>query len=195
MNNSWYFTSDLHLSHASILRGYRGTIFKSVEEHNSTIINNLLTLPRGSNLMIAGDLFWKFNSAQVKHFFDKFQRKKINIHIVYGNHDKISWFNHKVIKSQGYMKVFSIDKQSITICHYSMSVWNKSHYNAYMLYGHTHYEDATWNKALDLDRKDSSLQGKKLNINIELNEFKPWSFQEIKKYMESRGDNWDFIQK
>ncbi len=193
MDNSYYFTSDLHLSHESLMRGFRGTVFKSVKEHDDAITENLLTLPRGANLVIAGDLFWKFNSAQVKEFFDKFQKRKINIHIVYGNHDKQSWFSYKAVKSQGYMKVFSINKQPITVSHYNMVVFNRSHYNAWNLFGHIHFEDSTWNRSLKLQREDTSLQGKRLNINIELNEFKPWSFQEVKTFMDSRGDNWDFI--
>jgi len=195
MDNSYYFTSDLHLSHETLMRGFRGTVFKSVEEHNKTITDNLLSLPRGTNLVIAGDLFWKFNSEQVKEFFDKFQKRKINIHIIYGNHDKVSWFNHKAIKSQGHMKIFSVNKQPITICHYNMSVWNRSHYNAFLLYGHMHFADSTWNKSLLLPKEDTFIQGKKLNINIELHEFKPWSFDEIKTYMDSRSNNWDFIQR
>jgi len=193
--NDYYFTSDLHLSHASILRGYRGSKFKSVAEHNETITNNLLSLPSGSNLVIAGDLFWKMNSESIKTFFNKFQRKRINIHIVYGNHDKINWFNHKVIKSQGHMKGMSVNDQSITISHYNMTVWNKSHYNAWMLFGHTHVGDSTHVKAGQLDVNDTYFTGKKLNINIEMHGFKPWSFDEIKSYMDEQENNWDFIQK
>ncbi len=193
--NDWFFTSDLHLSHASILKGYRGTKFSSVEEHNSIIIENLLAIPRGSNLVIAGDLFWKFNSEQVKDFFDKFQKKKINIHIVYGNHDKINWFNHKAIKSQGYKKIFSIEKQPITVDHYNGCVWNRSHYNAWLLFGHTHVGDSTHVKSGALDIDDTYFRGKKMNVNIEMHQFKPWSFDEIKSYMDEQEDNWDFIKK
>jgi len=29
-------------------------------------------------------------------------------------------------------------KQAITLCHYAMKVWNKSHHGAWQLYGHSH---------------------------------------------------------
>lgn len=193
--NNYYFTSDLHLSHDTLMRGYRGTIFSSAEEHNKTITANLLSLPRGCNLVIAGDLFWKHGSEAIKKFFDEFQKRKINIHIVYGNHDKINWFNHKAIKSQGHKKVFSIDKQPITVDHYNGCVWNKSHYNAWLLFGHTHLGDSTYEKSKQLSMFDTYNMGKKLNINIEMHNFKPWSFEEVKEHMDITENNWDFIQR
>jgi calcineurin-like phosphoesterase family protein len=175
------------------MRGFRGTIFKSVEEHNSTITNNLLALPRGSNLVIAGDLFWKFSSKQVEEFFTKFKKAGISIYIVFGNHDKMSWFKYSIIRSQGYAKPISVDGQSIFVSHYNQSVWNKSHYDAWLLFGHTHHGDSTWERAKTLNPNDTYFTGKKLNINIELHDFKPWSFEEVKAYMDTRPHNWDFI--
>ena len=29
-------------------------------------------------------------------------------------------------------------EQDIVLCHYAMRVWQKSHYGAWMLYGHSH---------------------------------------------------------
>jgi len=194
MNNNWWFCSDLHLSHTSILRGFRGTIFKTVEDHNETIVNNLLSIPKGSNLVIAGDLFWKFNSKQVEEFFTKFKKAGISIFIVYGNHDKLSWFKYSIIRSHGHRKIMAVEGQSITVDHYPLVVYNQSHYNAWNLYGHIHYEDATWTKAKK-DPLGLRFSGKKLNINIELHDFKPLSFEEIKTYMDSRENNWDFIKK
>lgn len=185
---SWYFTSDLHLSHQSILRGWRGRSFQSMEEHNKIITDNLLALPKGSDLMIAGDLFWKFNSKEVEEFFTKFKRAGINIHIVYGNHDKASWFKSSAIKSQGHLKEMVIDKQPITISHYPMKVWNRSHYNAWNLHGHIHMKDSTWKKMENSFMFQT--YGKQLNINIELHDYKPWSFEEIKHYMDKQRDNW-----
>ena len=192
--NKWYFTSDLHLSHQTILRGFRGEKFKNIGEHNHTIIQNLISLPRGSNLAILGDLFWKCDAQFIKDFFDLFQKRQINIHIIIGNHDKKFSF-HKAIKSVDHLKEIKIDHQSIIISHYNMSVWNKSHYNSWLLYGHTHMNDATYNKASNLNPNDTYFTGKKLNVNPEFHDFIPWSFEELKEYMDKRDNNWDFIDK
>lgn len=193
--NNWYFTSDLHLSHQSLMRGFRGTKFKSTEEHNKVITNNLLSIPRGSNLAILGDLFWKFSSKQAEEFFTNFKKAGISIYIIYGNHDKLSWFKYSIIRSQGYKKEMSVEGQSISLNHYNEVVWNKSHYDSWLLYGHEHFEDATWMTAKKLPKDNMLYYGKKLNVNIELHDFKPWSFAEVKEYMDKRPHNWDFINK
>jgi len=192
--DNWYFTSDLHLNHQSIMKGFRGDIFKSIEEHNSTIINNLLEIPRDSNLMIAGDLFWKCNTAYIKEFFASFKKRKINVHIVYGNHDKMSWFKASNIASQGHIKEISKGSVGIIISHYPMIVWNRSHYNTWNLHGHIHKNDATWIKLMN-HNNDSNFNGKHLNINTELHDFKPWNFAEVGAYMDKREDNWDLLKK
>lgn len=144
--------------------------------------------------MIAGDLFWKYTNDQIKNFFDKFLKKQINIHIVYGNHTKLNWFKHKIIKSQGYMKEIKIDKQSITICHYPLIVYNRSHHNSWNLYGHIHKGDSTWNRMKTISNINQIL-GKSLNINIELHDFKPWTWEEVKEEIKNKPDNWDLIKK
>ena len=196
MSNDAFFVSDLHLSHEGILKGHRGTIFSSVKEHNETILDNIFSLLKpGDRLYHLGDLAWKYPNEDYQELFNMFRKYRIELHLTIGNHDRPTQWKHKAIKSVSYMKEIKVEKQSITLCHYPLVVWNKSHYGSWNLHGHIHYEDATWNKALDLSEYDSSLQGKKLNVNTELNDFKPWSFEEVKSYMDSRGNNWDFISK
>ncbi len=194
MNDCW-FTSDLHLSHASILRGFRGSVFSSIEEHNEVITNNLLAIPRGSRLYLLGDLFWKFNNEQIKEFFDKFQKKKIQIFIILGNHDKgASTYKHKAVKSISYMKEISIEKQPITMCHYPLLIFNRSHYpNSIQLHGHIHKFDHTY-EVLQKSNIYEQL-GRVLNVNLEFHEFRPWSFQEIKEEMNNKKESFDTIFK
>jgi len=193
--NDIYWTSDLHLSHASILKGFRGTIFKSVEEHNEIITENLLAIPRGSRLYLLGDLFWKFNSEQIKEFFDKFQKKKIQIFIILGNHDKgASTYKHKAVKSISYIKEITVEKQPITMCHYPLLIFNRSHYSSINLYGHIHKGDHTFEVMKTISNIDQIL-GKSLNVNLEFHQFRPWSFEEILEEMKNKPDNWDLIKK
>lgn len=189
--NEAFFCSDLHLGHKTLMKGFRGTIFSSMEEHDNTITENLLALPRGSRLYILGDLFWKYNSEQTMQFFVKFKKKKIDLHLIEGNHDKTVNWKNVTIKSISQMKSITINKQPIFLCHYPMEVYNRSHYNAWSLYGHVHYEDETWKK----NYANQHFQGKKLNVNLELHNFKPWSFDEIADHMSTMTDNWDLIKR
>lgn len=195
VNMGWFFTSDLHLEHQSILRGFRGTVFNSVEQHDETIVKNLLSIPRGSNLAILGDCFWKYSSKQAEEFFTKMKKAGISIYIVYGNHTKKNYFKYSIIRSQGHMKEMSIEGQSLTLSHYNMVVWNKSHYNSWLLFGHEHLGDATNVTAKSDPKYEILYSGKKMNVNIELHDFKPVSWKQIKEYMSKCSDNWDLIKK
>jgi len=190
-----YFTSDWHLGHQKMLNGLRGNIFSSVEEHDNTIINNIIeTLSPGDNLFFLGDAFWKYSSKEVEQVMIKFKKHKINIHWILGNHDKVSWTKYGCVKWFGQMKDISIDKQFITLSHYPMLVYNKSHYSAWLLYGHIHKNDNTW----DIMKDDLILEnylGKSLNVNVELYDYKPLSFLQIREILKDKPENFDLIKK
>lgn len=96
-----------------------------------------------------------------------------NIHLILGNHDKDSRSkyeeNFTSVTRGDEIKVNNI---TITLSHYSMRVWNKSHHGHYMLYGHSHGGLSSWGKSLD--------------VGVDANFYKPWSFDEIHEYMEFR---------
>jgi len=128
-------------------------------------------------LYFLGDLTFKEGIAQ--DFFEKF--KNIEIHFIIGNHDST-----KVIKvAKDYcatisqIKDIKIDNQPITLCHYGMRVWNKSHFNAWQLYGHSH----------------TRLQpiGKQYDVGVDNHEFYPFSFGELFAIMEKRPNNFNYI--
>jgi len=188
----WYFVSDLHLGHENQLhRGGRGDYFSSIEEHDKTILNNLLSLPRSSNLFILGDLFFHYNKEKTDKFFQLFANKKIRLHLGVGNHDKPNKWTHKIIQSKFEMKTIKIENQKIVLCHYPLTVWDGSHKNTWNLYGHIHKNDWTDTKAKELGMLNN---GKQLNVNLEFHDFKPWGFEEIKEVMNKKSNNWDYIE-
>mgnify|MGYP006271418475 CR=1 FL=1 len=63
--------------------------------------------------------------------------------------------------------------------HYPMVVWNKKHHNAWMLCGHTHYN-------LPVSRQDNMELGKLLDVGVDGNEYKPYSFDDIKRIMDKK---------
>lgn len=72
-----------------------------------------------------------------------------------------------------------INGHAITLCHYAMRVWNKSHFNAWQLYGHSH---GTLPSA-----------GKQHDVGIDANEFFPVSMENIECMMSDKPDNFDYI--
>lgn len=76
-----YFISDLHLGHKAQIK-WRG--FKSQEEHDTAVIESLMTLPKKSKLWVLGDI--AFNEESLKLINRIPSRLKV---CVLGNHDKM----------------------------------------------------------------------------------------------------------
>ena len=185
------FASDLHLGH-NLSSKQRG--FNCLEEHDNVIIDNLMTtVKRGCDLYLLGDTFFTNNNEFIEKFYTNLRKERVNLHFIIGNHDKKIPKVNKVVKTVSHLKDIKENEQWITLCHYPMIVWNRSHYNSWMLYGHIHKDDMT-------DKKLSNeysyfLKGKKLNINIDFHKFYPYTFDEIKSIMDKKEDNFDLIIK
>ena len=130
-----YYTSDLHFGHARIIE-FCNRPFKNSNDMDEELIkrwNN--TVQNDDTVYILGD--FAFASAQkAQTYLDRLNGQK---HLILGNHDKIK----DIKKMTGFM---SVDRMAeirdgdhhITLCHYPMISWNKSHHGSLMLYGHEH---------------------------------------------------------
>lgn len=180
-----YFTSDLHLGHiiTSQIRG-----FDSVEEMNNRIYEAFDILKRGDRVFILGDLSWNIESVQP--LLDSIYKKKVCIYWIEGNHDKelVKKIDHPLVKkSQTLLVKGHGNYQPIFLCHYPSIIYDKSHYGAYQLHGHGHKD------TIDRPILDNININKRLNVNIELNNYKLWSRDEVEEYMKTQNQNLDFI--
>jgi calcineurin-like phosphoesterase family protein len=185
-----YFSSDWHLNHKMTLE--RGP-WNDMNEMNSSIIDTMCSsVKKGDVLFFLGDL--GFNNDAVKEFFNQFEKTKAQFVWVLGNHDMKTYKQYikrnnieitmmKDIKSQG---------MPITLSHYPMVVWNKSHYNAGLLHGHIHRGDSTYNR---VESGDVIISGKQLNINFEFHNYKPLTEDEVLEKLSHLPDNKDLIRK
>lgn len=191
--NTW-FTSDWHNGHEKM--ALLGRKFSTVEEHDKTILNGILeTVKPGDNLYFLGDAFWKYTSQQVAEFMTILKKHKINLHWIIGNHDKMSWTKYGVVKWVGQIKDITIEKQPLTLCHYPLLVYNRSHYSSVNLYGHIHIGDATDKKMKSISSIMTPLLGKSLNVNVEMYNYKPISFEQVMELVKHKPDNFDLIRK
>jgi calcineurin-like phosphoesterase family protein len=172
-----WFTADYHLSHKNIIR-YVNRPFENAEVMNDVILSNLeLSVDKGDVLYYLGDLTFKKKVAL--QFFERF--RNLETHYIIGNHDKeeIITIAKKYCKSVSYLKDIKLNGRNITLCHYAMRVWNKSHCNAWQLYGHSHGNLAP--------------VGKQFDVGVDSNEFKPVSITQIEKIMEKAPNNMNYI--
>jgi len=172
-----WFSSDFHLAHKNIIN-YCNRPFKKVEEMDYKIfINMSKCLNSGDTLYFLGDL--TFEEYVAEDFFKNFRH--ITIHFITGNHDPVNVIAiaSEYCASVSEIKDINIEDQNITLCHYAMRVWNKSHLNAWQLFGHTH----------------GSLQpiGKQYDVSVDNNNFLPVSFEKIKDFMKNQPNNPNYI--
>ena len=167
MSTVW-FTADTHFSHDNIIK-YCSRPFKNVKEMNTKIIENWNSVVGEHDTVYhLGDfVFTKFETEiqmLTKHL-------KGHIHLMLGNHDHLlrhhkHLWNYFASVSDSYKEI-KYAKQSMTLCHYALRVWNKSHYGAWNLYGHSH----------------GTLEGLKnqMDVGVDCNNFTPISFDQIRE--------------
>jgi calcineurin-like phosphoesterase family protein len=170
MKNYW-FSSDFHLGHVNVLK-YDKRGFKNVEEMNNTIINN-------HNSVVAPDDDFYFLgdfSFDDRHTEEWIKQLNGNKFFIKGNHDHHT--TRKLYSKYGtYLGEFydgRIDGYAITLCHYAMRVWNKSHHGAIHLYGHSHGTLPDDQHSLSTD------------VGIMLNDYYPFNMNDIETIMSNK---------
>ena len=179
-----YFSSDWHLGHIKILE-MANRPFENINEMNKKIVDNMLKpLKSGDTFYFLGDM-----AFYIKHVLSFFEGLPDNVKFIWinGNHDKkIPWEISVLFPNIDIeivpMKEIKIGRKELTLCHYPMRMWNKSHYNTWHLHGHCHNGQ---------ENRDFRQEGKVLNVNCEFNDYKPWSENDIIKYMSNQSDNAD----
>jgi calcineurin-like phosphoesterase family protein len=206
-----FFSADFHYGHKNICRGISrwtnlsGTRnFNTLEEMNKTIVNGINNVV-GKNdiLFFLGD--WSFGEIENIWNFRK-QINCQNIYFISGNHDdhikknkiipnaifdykknnyNIKSINNKIIQSNqiqttmlfdyvdNYMEMW-VDSYKFVLNHRPIKSWNDMNRGSIHLYGHTHANYI--NEGLSLD------VGIDMAYKI-LNEYRPFSYQEIKNIL------------
>lgn len=137
-----------------------------IQKFNSVVPNNSFTIH-------AGDFYLGYNKKTVHK--DIISRLNGEHFFIMGSHDK--WMdNHNSHE----MVEFRINGQPIVVCHYAMRVWPASHYNSWLLYGHSH--------------GNLPSEGKSHDIGVDSNDFYPISHSEMINIMSKKPDNFNLIK-
>jgi len=160
---SVYIWSDLHFYHDKI-RLYENRPFESVEKMNQILCKNWKETVKGQDTIInLGDVSLNLNKEQISKILFNLPGYKI---LIMGNHDKgksVSWW-----MDVGFNEVY---KYPIIYDSFYILSHEPLYINANMPYvnihGHTHSE--------------KSNNPQKINVSVEVLEYKPILFEEIKK--------------
>jgi calcineurin-like phosphoesterase family protein len=193
MPNTW-FTADLHLGHANIIKyclrpflspaeeelalsdphGRWRVSDETVQRHDDFLVDSInAVVQRADTLWVLGDFCWgKFDVA--RQYRDRIACR--NVHLVRGNHDHgsiLPVFDHVI--EQG---MVTVEGQNIWLNHYPMRSWNKSSRGSWHLYGHVHGrfskedEQTLWRLTRD--------------VGADASDFQPVGFPSLQSYMAPR---------
>lgn len=165
--NEIFFTADTHFFHKNILHLGKGRPFNTIEEMNEILIENWNKVVSKKDIIYhLGDFAFKSQIHEIEGILNRLNGNKI---LIKGNHDSRIICNSKKWSEVYDYKEIKIDKQKIVLFHYPLREWNGSWKGSFHLYGHCH------NNLPD----DPKL--KSFDVGVDGHNFKPISFEEVKK--------------
>jgi len=168
-----FYTADEHYGHSNVIKpDYSNRPFDNIDEMNHALIvnHNSIVTSKDTTYHI-GDFTLRARSF-AEHIISQLNGNHI---FVLGSHDY--WLK----KKSHYIMEHKFQNAYIIMCHYKMTVWPRSHYNSWLLYGHSH------GKLLPT--------GKQLDVGVDNNNYFPFSFSAVKEHMENQPDNFNYIKK
>lgn len=171
---NYWFTADTHFFHINIIK-YCNRPFKSVEEMNEIIIKQWNECVKEEDIIYhLGDFGWKDCTNIIK----RLNGQKF---LICGSHDSEAMRLKKYWCQIIPLKVIRLYGNWIVLTHCAMRVWEKSHFNSWNLYGHSHGILEPLGKAWD--------------VGVDTHNFYPYSYEEIVGIMNKRPDNLNYIRR
>lgn len=181
-----WFTSDLHLGHANVIK-FDHRPFTDVREMADSIRDmwNRKVQP-GEHVFILGDVIWGSQKTALENFNKNFNGIK---HIILGNHDKEHDHNFDCFETVDRLAKIVVTgpdgkRQGMTLCHYPMMSWDGSFRKEWNLFGHVHN-----NMKIEDYRFNQCNVGYPSDWGFIDNKFDLYSFEDVKAKIEWINDN------
>lgn len=176
-----FFTSDTHFGHSNVIR-YSNRPFANAQEMDEALIKNWNERVKPSDTLYHLGDFAFHREDKIREILSRLNGQK---HFIKGNHDKellrllkadhYNWFQ----SVQDYKKI-KVGDQTIILLHYSMVVWDKSHYGSWQLFGHSH-------NSLPKDPNKLSMDvGVDAVGDWGVTPYSPISFEEVQEVMKTK---------
>ena len=186
-----HFISDMHIGHHNVIK-FDKRPFDNVDQMHEELIKRWNNKVQKDDIVFyLGDLFFRTNIDTAKWFVHQLNGK---IYHIMGNHDRY----RDIVKLNRFEKIFGDSTglggatiqvkdddanrgyQDIVLCHYAILSWNKAHYGAWHLHGHSHQSlaqnpDMAW-----------FYERKVLDMGCNGWDYTPVSYQEIKDIMSTK---------
>ena len=172
-----YFTADHHFGHKKISE-YSKRPFTSVEEMDEVLIKNWNTIIKPEDTVYhLGD--FTLGSSEV--FLKYRQRLFGDIYFVLGGHDT-RWAKGIFLESVKFLPQLitqKIDKFEITLCHYPLLTWDKSHYGSLHLHGHCHGSIGKVGQAGNTEKIPNEHNGYRVDVGVDCWDYFPTTLEQI----------------
>jgi len=181
-----FFTADLHFGHNEIIK-FCDRPFENVSEMNRALINNWNSrVNNDDHVYIAGDLFYGGrNAAAVNDAIEIIKKLNGILHLTTGNHDLPYLKNmdyHYLFADVDQLRYLKHENEQIILCHYPVAEWSGFFRGFWHIYGHIHNaKNAAFMHMRNLE--------KALNAGVDICNFMPVTFDELKKYNEAFKEN------
>ena len=175
MNSKIWFTSDLHLGHAMVIK-YSKRPFENVHEMNETLIRNWNSVVRQEDhVYLIGDFSFQKPEEAKKTIF----RLMGQIYLITGNHDHrkgvIQSCSSRFVWIKDYFDL-KHEEQRIVLCHYPFLTWNGCHRGSWHLHGHCHGSLPD----------EVNKYAKRLDVGVDVHNYFPITFENVKKILDKR---------
>lgn len=173
-----FFTADTHFGHHNIIK-FCSRPFANIEEMDEILVERWNNVVKVNDIVYhLGDIAWGSNGI-----LQYVPRLNGEIHVIPGNHDRINQSNAFVFNKvhPGYIDIKVSNHEPVTLSHFCMRVWHKSHFNSWHLYGHSH----------------GMLEpvGKSWDVGVDANDYRPVHLDEIRQIMKNRPNNFNYVAK
>lgn len=173
-----FFTSDTHFGHENIIK-YCKRPFGNVEEMDAALISNWNEVVGPDDAVFhLGD----FTMGRFTYAKSCFSQLNGHIYILKNvwHHDRY-WLNGPIwtlstgtegsVNLLPPLAVLEVDPLPIVLCHYRLAIWDRKHYGAWHLHGHSHGEHSKHDRPPD--------EKYVLDVGVDNNNYYPFSLREI----------------
>ena len=172
METKTFFTADLHIGHANVIK-HANRPYQDVHQMDEALIQNWNNVVgKKDTIWVLGDFAFYSDIDKLKSIFNRLNGNK---NLILGNHDR--WNKMKQLNwnlMYGARCETNIKGQAIVLDHFCLRVWNKAHYGAWHLHGHSHG---------NLQHTENELA---LDVGVDCFNYTPVEFEQIKAIMSTR---------
>ena len=159
----YFFTADEHYGHKNIIK-YCNRPFGSAHEMDDEIMRRHNEVVGQDDVVIHVGDFTLRKTLPALELRDCLEGNHI---FIQGSHDY--WMDCNTYRHTPLIDQFVIEGQHITVCHYAMRTWPRSHYATWHVFGHSHGRLGGMGLSCD--------------VGVDANNFYPVLFEQLKQIM------------